>query len=111
MTGEKRGTGEQRFKHLFHVTTSLNGRKITVKCSNSGSFSCLTPETAARATIRGTIVYVSKVPLQKVNIYHALFIPPLEQSATVTTALQRASPRFLKLRGSLTFPYEFHSSK
>lgn len=58
--------------------------------------------------MRGTIVYVSKVPLQKVNIYHALFILPLEQSAIVTTALQKL---FLKLRGSLTFPYEFHFSK
>lgn len=74
-------------------------------------FSCLSPETAARAMIRGTIVYVSKVPLQKVNIYHALFILPLEQSATVTTALQRASTRLQKLRASLTFPYEFHFSK
>lgn len=74
-------------------------------------FSFLGPESAVRAAIRGTIVYVSKVALQKVNIYHAPFILSLEQSATVTTALQRASTRVQKPRGSLTFPYELHSSK
>lgn len=38
-------------------------------------FFCLTSQMAVGARFRGTIVYVSKVLLQKVNIYHTLFIP------------------------------------
>lgn len=69
------------------MLTSLNCRKITAKCLNIYSFSPPNLSYSSECRDNCTIVYVSKVLLQKVNIYHALFILLLEQSTTVTVAL------------------------
>lgn len=72
----KKDFKQQRWEKIWDRLTSLNCREITPECLNSYSFSCLRlpSQIAASARIRGTIVYVPEVPLQKVNIYHALFL-------------------------------------